>query len=428
MFSSRPRWINWLIAGPALGAAVAAALIGAASAPSAGAAVGDLATPIRLSLPQPTGPNAVGMTELHLIDRKRDDPWLADGRPRELMISLWYPARPGGEPAAPYMQPGAAAEYDRGASQVMGIEPGRVDWANITTYARAAPTADTRGGRRPVVLYSPGFYNERTLGTALVTELASRGYVVVTVDHTYEAHAVQFPDGRVATTQISVPDPAGRMRAALPVRVADMRFALDQLEMLAAGRNPDAERRPLPRGLDEVLDLSRVGAFGHSAGGTTTAETMYEDRRVDAGVNLDGPLGYDWNSPDQLAPVAEQGLDRPLLFMGARLPDGSAHNHHNSVSWASFWQHSTGENLDLWLPRAAHNSYADYQATVPALAEQADLPPGLRENLIGTVDPARSMAAQRAYLAAFFDHHLRCQPQPLLLGPSPGHPDVEFVR
>ncbi|PBO19749.1 lipase, partial [Streptomyces albidoflavus] len=50
-----------------------------------------------------------------------------------------------------------------------------------------APVDGRRG--RPVVLYSPGLQISRTLGTATAIELASRGYVVVAVDHTYEAPA-----------------------------------------------------------------------------------------------------------------------------------------------------------------------------------------------------------------------------------------------
>jgi hypothetical protein len=44
-----------------------------------------------------------------------------------------------------------------------------------------------------------------------------------------------------------------------------------------------------------------------------------------------------------------------------------------------------------------------------------------------TIDPNRALAITRAYTRAFFDLHLRCQPQPLLAGPTPGYPEVTFV-
>lgn len=50
------------------------------------------------------------------------------------------------------------------------------------------------------VLYSPGAGEPRTWGTTLVQDLASRGYVVVTVDPTYEASEVEFPGGRIVTS------------------------------------------------------------------------------------------------------------------------------------------------------------------------------------------------------------------------------------
>src|SRR5690349_13515161 len=57
-----------------------------------------------LRLPVPTGPYPVGTVDLHLIDRSRANPWTATPPYRELMISLWYPARDAGHfPLAPHM-------------------------------------------------------------------------------------------------------------------------------------------------------------------------------------------------------------------------------------------------------------------------------------------------------------------------------------
>ncbi|MDX3224698.1 lipase [Streptomyces sp. ME19-01-6] len=387
---------------------------------------------IRVELPAPTGPYPVGMVELHLVDQGRKERWGPGDR--ELMVSVWYPARRETDGArVPYMRPGAAEAFGAGAAQILKIDRGAIDWGGFTTHARAGAGVAGGLGRRPVVLYSPGMYNERTLDTSAVVELAGQGYVVVTVDPTYEAHAVEFPDGRVAeaSSEIGKIEPiAERNKAVLDVRVADVRFVLDRLEVLARGGNPDAGRRQLPSGLGAALDMGRVGMFGHSLGGMTTAEAMRLDRRIRAGANLDGPLGYDWTDPDLLLPVAHSGLDRPFLLMGAWLDTTSGrlpHTHEHSPSWRALWQNSTGWKRDLWTQAAEHNSFTDYETVLPALAERLTLPEGLRKQMIGTVDPARFAASRRAYLTAFFDRHLRGLHRPLLDGPTPRHPDVRFI-
>ncbi|MFH8572856.1 alpha/beta hydrolase family protein [Streptomyces sp. NPDC017993] len=371
---------------------------------------------VRFKLPEPTGQHPVGSTELHLVDRDRPDPWVAD-RDRELMVSIWYPARSAsGYPRQPYMQPGAARFVDESGSFGLA-RPGEVDWAATRTDAAAMAPADNHN-TRPIVLYSPGLEIPRTLGTSTAVELASRGYVVVTVDHTHETSVVEFPDGRIELQKELSPG-VETLKKMVDTRVRDTRFVLDQLAVLRSGQNPDAERRRLPNGLSRALDLNRIGMFGHSAGGITTAETMRADRRIDAGINMDGTLQY---SPTDFLPVAREGLNRPFMLMGK-----ASQTHQNQPSWQSFWNRSTGWKRDLSLERAGHFSYTDAQTIVPALDEHLDIPAQTREQYIGTVNPERSTATQRAYVTAFFDQHLLGRPRHLLDRPSPSYPDVRFV-
>lgn len=403
-------------------------------APPPGRPAHRAARPVRLALPRPTGPYPVGAAELHLVDTRRRDPWDA-ARRREVMVGVRYPAAAAGSrPRAPYMSPGAAELFGKGAAEVLGLPPDTVDWAGVRTHARLGADVSQRAGRTPVLLFTPGMYNERSLGTSMAEQLASAGFTVVTVDHPGEAHAVEFPDGRVvgpAPDLEQMEDQSAQWQRALDIRVADLRFVLDQLGLLARGGNPDAGQRGLPRGLAGALDLRRVGAYGHSMGGTAVAMAMHQDRRLRAGVNLDGPLGLHWTDPDQLLPVARAGLDRPFLLMGAQLhhEQGSVepHTHRTSASWQSFWRHSTGWKRDLWWPEAAHNSFTDYQSLLPRLDRAVALPDGLRAGMIGTIGPDQSEAAQRTYLTAFFEHALRGRTRPVLDGPSPRHPDVRFI-
>jgi dienelactone hydrolase len=248
-------------------------------------------------LPGPTGPYPVGTTSLHLIDLSRPNPWTGYPPYRELMVSVWYPAQDTRRyPRAPQMLAGAAAHFGSAAgaaAQLYGVPAGTVDWAaTLTSGHTNAPAAG--GGPFPVVLYSPGTGEDRTWGTTLVQDLASRGYVVVTVDPTYDASEVEFPGGRVVdgvlNTQLQQAQKDGTLAALakkiVDVRVADSRFVLNDLTALAHGGHPS--RAALPAGLARRLDLGRIGMIGVSAGGFTAAQAMAEDPRIRAGIDLDG--------------------------------------------------------------------------------------------------------------------------------------------
>ncbi|HEX6360851.1 Tat pathway signal protein [Actinophytocola sp.] len=371
---------------------------------------------VRVSLPAPSGPHQIGTVSLHLVDRSRPDPWVRSQPYRELMVSAWYPAASTrGHRLAPYMAPEAAALFDTTRATDFEIPAGRVDWAGTRTHAYEGAPIDRRGGRRPVLVYSPGAGDPRTWGTALVEEMASRGYVVLTIDHTYESPAVRFPDGSVtgnepvmAELRQAVQDGAvpAFLRKLLDVRVADARFLLDRLPFL-------------PRGLSTVVDNRRVGFLGQSAGGILAAEGMYEDRRIAAGIDMDGTLEFNQEpNGTNLMPVAAHGLDRPFMLMGR---EGS--DHTTEPSWRAFWAHSTGWRRDLTLRDARHQSYTDLESILP----QTGLPREVVEQAIGTADPDRAVAAVRAHVASFFDRWLRGRDDHLLDGPSPLYPEIAFV-
>lgn len=280
----------------------------------------------------------------------------------------------------------------------------------LTHGAVGAPVAHQRGGR-PVVLYSPGFRGTRDSGTVLVEELVSRGYIVVTIDHTHDSSAVEFPDGRLETSAIPEPTPQV-LEQAVAVRVADTRFVLDTLTALNSGINPDVEQRTLPPGLRGALQLSSVSMFGHSLGGAAAAATMLQDPRIKAGVNLDGTL---------FGPVDDAHLDRPFMLIASQ-----NHSRDQDETWDKFWANLLGWRLNLQLTGSGHNSFTDFQVMVPQAAGVLNLPPEAVQELIGTINPDRSITNQRAYLTAFFDLHLRGCHSRLLDQPSPRFPEMQF--
>lgn len=350
------------------------------------------AAPARLTLPAPTGPYPVGTVTRHLVDRSRVDPWQPSRPARELMIQLWYPARPGHDhPPAPWMSPAVAALFE----QAQGIPPGTLTLP--ITHARVAAPVDRARCGRPVVLYSHGLYSDRSLGTVLVEELASHGYVVVAVDHTYDADHVEFPGGRVESFAITGDIDDALIGKALAVRTADVRFVLDQLTVLNAG----------------AFDLTRTGMVGHSLGGATAAAAMRADRRVRAGIDLDGSL---------LAP-ATAGTDRPFLLFGSDLGPGP-----DDPSWDDFWASQHGWKRELALIGSTHTSFTDLETLMPQAAPILGLTPDQVTEAIGALDPGLAIRAQRDYVRAFFDLHLRHQDDRLLRRPTSRYPEIRFIR
>ena len=233
---------------------------------------------------------------MQLVDPGRADPYLSNGAHRELMVRFWYPTSSGTLcNAADYTSPRVWSYF----SQLLGVALPQVS----TNSCLDAPVTD---GPHPVVVFSPGFTGTFTDYTFLLEDLASRGYLVAAVDHTYDATAVEFPDGHLEKSAFGshlssyTRSDAQALSFAASARLADLKFVLDQLQRLATDRGGPLAGR---------LDLSRIALAGHSLGGLTTILGLQNDSRVKTGVVLDGLM------PDYVsAPIKT-----PLLMLLSRI-------------------------------------------------------------------------------------------------------------
>ncbi|RSN11848.1 alpha/beta hydrolase [Nonomuraea sp. WAC 01424] len=345
-------------------------------------------------LPAPTGSRPVGTRSLYLKDTSRPDPWVPTAKARELMVSLWYPAAAPGRRRAQYMTP-KASELLLKDGGLTGLPADTLSRTRTNAFTDARPAG--RPHSLPLVVLSPGHAKPRTELTALAEELASRGYVVAAVDHTYENVATSFPDGRVTTCVTCEIDGKGPDWWAKleKSRAADVSFVLDEL----IGARPKWKDSAL-------IDRSRIAMAGHSAGGAATVAAMAADRRLRAGVDLDG-------SVETILPDA--GLARPFLLLGkpATYTPGKG---ESAATWERVWARLTGWKRWLLVTGAAHTSFTDLGVLIGQLGleDGADIP------------GPRALDVTRAYVSAFFDRHLRGKPQPLLDKPSAGMPEVTF--
>jgi len=347
-----------------------------------------------LTLPVPTGAYPVGEAGMHLVDPTRADPWRPDQH-RELMIRLWYPAEESNGAVAAWMPPDADQEENVYLAE-HGVPPNT--WTLGSSHSHENAPASGAGGPFPLLLYSPGMDDDAGWNVAQAEDLASHGYIVAEINHTHEAFSVPFPDGRTEHTMVPLDTPPQVMTDdLLPARVADARFVLDQLTTTPEGLSPAA-----PEGLLNSVDGSKVGMFGHSLGGSTTAEAMREDPRIRAGVNLDGPI---------LGPVVQSGLAQPLLMLASEVNPVKAR-----IGWEPQWPNNSGLKIPVQVTATEHMSFNDQQVILPQLVEASLLPAAAAEESIGTIAPTRSLALQRAYLRAYFEAAFANEDIPQALG------------
>lgn len=322
------------------------------------------------SFAETQGPYPVGSTTMVLEDERREE--LATDDPadsRKLKIQIWYPATPGtGTGKSPYIE--HLPVVLEGLRQAISIPPfllGQLKY--VQSHSEQDAELSTDQDRFPVLLFSHGLTGFRNQNTFQVEELASRGYVVVGIDHPYDAAAVVFPD---QTAMLKLENLSGFDAYEKKSRlwVEDAKFVLDQMELLN-----ESDQKGL---FSERLDMDKVGMFGHSFGGATAAQMLLADSRVKAALNMDGTLYGQ--------PVPERGYGKPYMQMNAEfsvdrlafersLDQAIESSGRSREDYEQFWAESAerrkragaGEAYSVVFANANHMSFTDFYLFSPLL-------------------------------------------------------------
>lgn len=381
-----------------------ATLLGLATVVLLGASVAMAAALPVPRLPVPAGPFAVGTASFALVDASRGEPATEQADDvRRTPAQLWYPIddRAVGD-RAPLIA--HARSFGLGTARALGLPPFLLDHLGLvrSNATEGAPLADDEASY-PVVVYVHGWGGSRLAQAHLLESLASRGYVVLALDHTYAASAAQFPDGEsIAFDPSLAPTAAGKDDVdaggpLLATMASDVAFALAALR---------ADEGPLPA---RRLALDRVGLVGHSVGGGAAVQICAEMVRCGALLALDP-----WVSPLR-DDVIDRGSDAGLLVIRSQAwadtPNDTRLRRHAEVSTA----------LEGFL----HVAGSDHR-DVTLLSLLSPLARGL--GLRGETDPRRTHEVVDRYAAALFDRYLRDRdgglldevPEDLLVDDLPG--------
>jgi predicted dienelactone hydrolase len=367
------------------------------------------------SLPQPTGPFAVGRTVDDWVDQAAVDALApVAGTKRELLVWAWYPATPGSASVDDYL-PAALRPANQGGTNIWTFLTR--DASKVRGHSLGHPNVAEAGGPFPVIVLRGGGSSGVLNYSSLAEDLASHGYVVVGFDAPYRTGLVVFPDGRaVGRTADNNPErclplahPEQERCAArlIEASTADTAFVLDRLAQLNASASGTFSNR---------LDMSRVGLFGHSFGGAAIAEFCRVDPRCRVGVDIDGaPHGA----------VIATGLRQPFMFLlSDHRRDAAPESRQIKADIQSIYDHLPADRrLALEIRGAFHFMFSDHGAVRKSSLVRGAL------RLLGRleIDARRQLAVTSYCLRAFFDAHLKGLQAPPTI-PSAEYPELRRLR
>jgi len=293
-----------------------------------------------LTLPAPDGPYVVGSRSLSLVDESRDNSFFgAPAERRDLYVQIWYP----GAIVTGEREPRVRTLWEE-------LYRGDLDLFTVfTRYLRGVKThsyedipLSSAQPSYPVIAFSHAIVSFAEQNTLLMEHLASHGYVVVGISHTYASMRVMSSAGAAvypnldkinaasaefnaataelgprieragsheerASLQLEQYERAMELNDLTAIWVDDLRFVLDEIPQLSAFENR--------------LDADRIGLLGMSFGGGAVTEFCKVDARCRAALNMDGgTFGQRQREPLKVPYLAliREGRSMDYLLLASR--------------------------------------------------------------------------------------------------------------
>ena len=256
-------------------------------------------------MPLVSGDYSIGTESFTIIDDSRFEIYSDNPNEyRRFKIQTWYPIDSTiGYEQAPWLQDGI--EVSRSLSKDTNLPGFLLDHTTniLSNSYLEAPIKDIQE-KYPVVIISHGWRGFRNLHTDFAEELASQGFFVVSIDHTYGSVATVFSDDDVAYLNLdalpereTTPNFLEYANDLVNTYAYDVIATIDYLEIINNSN------------YDGLLDLSKIGLLGHSTGGGGDVTAALLDDRVDAIIGLDA-----WVEPIETT-LVNQPLTIPSLFL-----------------------------------------------------------------------------------------------------------------
>ncbi|KAJ4294332.1 hypothetical protein N0V90_008022 [Kalmusia sp. IMI 367209] len=339
---------------------------------------------------------------MSLTDKGRPDPFANDGRDREVMVSGFFPVSACQHERLEAYMPPATASFQDDKFAAYGIPNGTFQSLDLQTCSLSANDKSCSSGSLPLVVFSGALGTSRMIYNSMLQSLAAAGYLVVSIDHPYDADIVEFPNGTVITG-VDISD--AELENALNTRTKDIAFLYRQL------KRPSVQKKLFPQHRQSSAE-PKTAIIGHSFGGAAAAAAMQQLSFVRGALNLDGTI---------FGAVLKAGLDRPFMLIG----------HENKTqetdpSWKATWPQLKGWKKEIEVKGAAHYGFSDLPLITSVLGFQDKLPVEV-EQVLGSIEGHRMMNLTVTYVTAFLNMVLKSGSERDLVRANRKFPEVVVV-
>ncbi|WP_394234035.1 alpha/beta hydrolase family protein [Niallia oryzisoli] len=328
-----------------------------------------------VNLPKTTGEYKVGSTTYDWVDTSRKD-LLDPKNKRELKVQVWYPsdkASSKGKKKEPYLP-----MTEKGINQIIStFSFGELfaDVNDINTQVYKDGRLSTKEKIYPVVLFSHGLGVSNWNYQWLTRELASQGFIVVSIDHSHFSFGTEFQDGRFIPTASqflpgnSIPQLEEYDDYVNNIWVKDIQFVIKKLGTL----------NKKDKIFKNKLDLKNIAAVGHSMGGAAAARALQVEPKIKSAINIDGSFMGLTDTETMTKPFAFIKTEMSEMFLTGKveqpLPPGLDPQTEQELREMfhvyndRYKQVVTGPAYDITIYGGAiHNSFTDMPLLRPYLS------------------------------------------------------------
>lgn len=395
-----------------------------------GSAVLSIYLPV-FNLPKPNGQYAVGTESFHFMDVNRDETFTTMKEDkRQLMVQLWYPAEATADKKQSPIFPTEDAvfkEFIGAYAETFKVPAITLDyWKYAKSNAYKDAKIVTSAVPYPVVMLSHGFGTGKVIHAGQAESLASHGYIVVAIDHTYNTMATAFPDGNITKFSDAKTDMDRNTNSnvTLDIWANDVKFVLKQLKQINEGQ--------LSSQFTGKLDMGNVGVMGHSIGGATAFKSYYSNPDLKAGVLMDSSMfelekTYDITKPfmimeaENTFEIREKSkkfiTDEELKEISLTREEMNGIIEDNNKQYKIIDHIVDRGGTMIYIEGTKHFNFTDLQMYTPLASIMG---------ITGELDGNRGAFIVNQYVLDFFNKHLKGTEGEIIKGSNPKFPEVKF--